>query len=293
MYKDRQTMPHIDTHARIYSHLAVILVRPEGPINLGSIARLCANFGVWQLRLVAPVCDPQDVLARQFALRGSSYLSEVKIYQDLASASADLLWRMGTTARRRKGSTQVGLAHEIGAEAYSKLRNPSALDSGDAHRLGLVLGPEASGLSSSEIEQCDALIRFELGGPLMSINLSHAAALALYGLGQGVQQIQDAAVDLSIAVAEEAVVDDASDIRATAGQRGLLQAVWLDALEQHGFFRRASKTRFAGVLAALMRRWDPCVMDVHRLMGMFKHLGAVRAGGGDRAKKPKAKAQRP
>ena len=40
--------------------LAVVLVEPAGPLNLGSVARLCANFGVDDLRLVAPRCDPAD-----------------------------------------------------------------------------------------------------------------------------------------------------------------------------------------------------------------------------------------
>lgn len=34
--------------------LAVVLVEPAGPLNVGSVARLCANFSVDELRLVAP-----------------------------------------------------------------------------------------------------------------------------------------------------------------------------------------------------------------------------------------------
>ena len=34
-----------------------MLVEPAGPLNIGSVARLCANFGVGELRLVAPRCD--------------------------------------------------------------------------------------------------------------------------------------------------------------------------------------------------------------------------------------------
>ena len=34
-----------------------MLVEPAGPLNIGSVARLCANFGVSELRLVAPRCD--------------------------------------------------------------------------------------------------------------------------------------------------------------------------------------------------------------------------------------------
>ena len=49
------------------AQLAVVLVEPSGPLNVGSVARLCANFGVDSLRLVAPRCDPTDPQAKQMA----------------------------------------------------------------------------------------------------------------------------------------------------------------------------------------------------------------------------------
>ena len=49
--------------------LAVVLVEPAGPLNVGSVARLCANFAIEQLRLVAPRCDHRGPEARQIATR--------------------------------------------------------------------------------------------------------------------------------------------------------------------------------------------------------------------------------
>ena len=37
--------------------LKIVLVEPAGPINVGSVARLCENFSVNELRLVSPKCD--------------------------------------------------------------------------------------------------------------------------------------------------------------------------------------------------------------------------------------------
>ena len=54
----------------------VILVEPSGPINIGSVARLCANYGVDELRLVAPRCDPKDSVAFQMAMRGANVLEK-------------------------------------------------------------------------------------------------------------------------------------------------------------------------------------------------------------------------
>ena len=41
----------------IKKSLKVVLVEPAGPINVGSVARLCENFSVNELRLVSPECD--------------------------------------------------------------------------------------------------------------------------------------------------------------------------------------------------------------------------------------------
>jgi len=40
-----------------FSNLKVILVEPNGPLNVGSVARLCSNFEVDELRIVSPKCD--------------------------------------------------------------------------------------------------------------------------------------------------------------------------------------------------------------------------------------------
>ena len=51
--------------------LHLVLVEPAGPLNVGSVARLCANYELAGLRLVAPRCDPLGEEAlRTLPLRG-------------------------------------------------------------------------------------------------------------------------------------------------------------------------------------------------------------------------------
>ena len=71
------------------AQLAVVLVEPSGPLNVGSVARLCANFGVASLRLVAPRCDPTDPQAKQMAVRGLEQLLSCQLYPSLQDAVAD------------------------------------------------------------------------------------------------------------------------------------------------------------------------------------------------------------
>jgi len=66
--------------------LCVVLVEPAGPLNVGSVARLCANFAVHDLRLVAPRCDPNDPDAVRMAVHGRSVLTSARIYPTLLAA---------------------------------------------------------------------------------------------------------------------------------------------------------------------------------------------------------------
>ena len=52
-----------------FSNLKVILVEPNGTLNVGSVARLCSNFEVDELRIVSPKCDIFSLEAIKMALK--------------------------------------------------------------------------------------------------------------------------------------------------------------------------------------------------------------------------------
>ena len=72
-----------------FSNLKVILVEPNGPLNVGSVARLCSNFEVEELRIVSPKCDIFSLEAKKMALKGQKYLDKCKIFDDLQEAIFD------------------------------------------------------------------------------------------------------------------------------------------------------------------------------------------------------------
>ena len=72
-----------------FSNLKVILVEPNGPLNVGSVARLCSNFEVDELRIVSPKCDIFSLEAKKMALKGQKFLDNCKIFQNLENAIRD------------------------------------------------------------------------------------------------------------------------------------------------------------------------------------------------------------
>ena len=69
------------------NNVVVVLVEPAGALNIGSVARLCANFNVDELRIVAPRCDHLSEPSLQMAVHGRSMLHTAKLYPCLLYTS--------------------------------------------------------------------------------------------------------------------------------------------------------------------------------------------------------------
>jgi tRNA/rRNA methyltransferase len=160
--------------------LHVVLVEPAGPLNLGSVARLCTNFAVTSLRLVAPRCDPQAPEARRMAVHGLPMLEGAREYPTLAAALADCGRIVATTGR--DDGAPLPLLPPAEALAWLVAVPPSPSSSPGA--TALVFGREDRGLTNQELLQAGRLLRIGTGPAYASLNLSHAVAVVLHELHQ-------------------------------------------------------------------------------------------------------------
>ena len=151
------------------AQLAVVLVEPSGPLNVGSVARLCANFDVGELRLVAPRCDHLGEEARRMAVHCGWLLEQARLFPSLSAALADCC-RVVATSGRRAGEPLPLQAPEPALRWLAQARGPCAL----------VFGREDRGLSNDELLQAGQLLTLGSGDAYASLNLSHAAALVLH-----------------------------------------------------------------------------------------------------------------
>ena len=104
--------------------LAVVLVEPAGPLNVGSVARLCANFDVDALRLVAPRCDHLGEEARLMAVHGEALLERAQLFPTLEAALADCRRVVATSGRIEEEALPLSGP----AEALSWLQGGSSPD---------------------------------------------------------------------------------------------------------------------------------------------------------------------
>lgn len=222
----------------------VVLVRTQGPVNLGMIARLCGNLGITDLRLVAPRCEIDCEDARKFAVHARDFLLAAPVFPDLASAVHDCGLVVGTSARVREAEAGIPMLPE---------EVPALLARRPAARWAIVFGNEADGLNEAELERCQAFVRLRTFGDIFSYNLSHAVAITLY---------QIASVD---APTPERIGEPA----ATRAEVDHLYAYWMHSLERFGYFRRTTRERFAPQLQRLMNHLHLSRHDVQMLWGMF------------------------
>src|SRR6187200_2580672 len=77
----------------------IILVEPQLGENIGAAARVMANFGLAQLRLVKPRDGWPSVQARRSASGADRVLDDALLYDTVAEAIADCTQVLATTAR--------------------------------------------------------------------------------------------------------------------------------------------------------------------------------------------------
>lgn len=133
----------------LLSNYAVVLVAPQGGLNVGSVARVMANFGFSDLRLVTPVINHLGDDARRMAVKASSILEAASVFPDLTSALADCQLALGTT--RRFGKYRENFLHpgDIPEFTSPHIKHGS---------IALVFGREDSGLLTEELDLCQRFI---------------------------------------------------------------------------------------------------------------------------------------
>lgn len=148
--------------------LVVVLDQVTDPHNVGAILRSCAAFGVAAVVATARHSAGASGVLFKAASGAYEHVPYVKV-TNLARAMAEM---------RDYGFTLVGLD----SEAETALSAVAV-----TLPLGLVLGAEGKGLRQLTRDTCDTVARLALPGAIVSLNVSNAAAVALYAARERLQ----------------------------------------------------------------------------------------------------------
>ena len=247
--------------------VAVVLVEPAGPRNVGGVARAIANFDgdplQLELRLVAPRCDHLGEEARHMAVHAAPLLEQARTFASLAEALADC-GRIVATSGRGEGEPMPpqepdrALAWLLGAPAQA----PTAV----------VFGREDRGLSRDELLMAGRLLTIETGPTYGSLNLAQAAAVVLQRLRVQATALSQGYAPAAITAATQAAP---APIQGEPARRQGLEDLLADAedlLLEVGFLHSHTAHARMAKVRGLLQRGQIDDGEVALLRGMVRQL---------------------
>jgi tRNA/rRNA methyltransferase len=148
---------------------AIVLVRPQLGENIGKAARAMLNFGLTDLRLVAPRDGWPNPAAGPAASGADQVLERARVFATVAEAVADCVHIYATTVRRRGLVVPVLSPEEVGREVQGN-DGPSAF----------LFGAERSGLETEEVALAGKIVTVPVNPDFRSLNLAQAVILIAY-----------------------------------------------------------------------------------------------------------------
>ena len=152
--------------------VAVILVEPQSPGNVGMVCRAMKNMGITDLRLVNP-CPLDHPEALKFAVSARDLLEQARLYNSLADALADTSVSVATTRRHGKYRNEIFSPAAVARKIASG-------DGGDC--TAIVFGREDSGLTTEEVSLCTWHATIPTSPEYGSLNLAQSVLIFCYEL---------------------------------------------------------------------------------------------------------------
>ena len=235
---------------------AIVLVEPQMGENIGAAARAMANFGLSDLRLVAPRDGWPNEKAMAAASRADHVIKAAKVFDTCAEAVADLNFVYATTARDRDLTKAVrGPVH-----AARHLRGLEAAGAAT----GLLFGRERWGLENDEIALADEILTLPVVPEFASLNIAQAVIVIAYEWRKAGFDGDDAAIPFSMPERSPP---------ATKEELVHLFDHLEGALDERNFFRPAEKKEsMVRHLRAIFQRVQLTAQEVRTLRGVISTL---------------------
>lgn len=238
---------------------AIVLVRPQLGENIGKAARAMLNFGLTDLRLVAPRDGWPNPDAGPAASGADAVLANARVFDSVADAIADCQHVYATTVRKR-GVTKPVVTPEAAARAMHAETGQSAI----------LFGPERSGLETDDVAIARTIITVPVNPDFASLNLAQAVILIAYEWSKGRALAQPPATELEPPAAQEEL----------DGMIAQLEAM----LEGAGYFYPPDRVPTTKrTLRALLTKPGWNAQEVRTLRGVLSSLERPRARGTGRA----------
>ena len=147
----------------------IVLVRPQLGQNIGKAARAMLNFGLTEMRLVAPRDGWPNPEAGPAASGADVVLERAEVFGTVQEAIAGCSTVFASTVRRRDLIMPV-----IGPDEMAERIADTS------ERTAILFGPERSGLETDEVALANAIVTVPINPDFASLNLAQAVILLAY-----------------------------------------------------------------------------------------------------------------
>ena len=149
----------------------IILFEPQLEENIGAAARAMLNFNFHNIRIIKKGWKPSKVSFKNSA-KADEILKNAKVFNNLEDAINDLQFVFATSNRKRDLNTDL-VNLKQGTKIINNYKNS---------KVGILFGPERSGLTNEHIALCDKIIEIPLNKNFKSLNLAQSVLLVVYEL---------------------------------------------------------------------------------------------------------------
>jgi tRNA/rRNA methyltransferase len=163
----------------------IVLGRPQLGQNIGKAARAMLNFGLTEMRLVAPRDGWPNPDAGPAASGADVVLEKANLFDTVAAAVADCSHVFASTVRRRDLVMPV-----VGPAQMAEQISVSS------ERSAILFGPERSGLETEDVALANAIVTVPINPDFGSLNLAQAVILLAYEWSRHSQLAQPPAKEL-------------------------------------------------------------------------------------------------
>jgi len=230
-----------------------VLVRPQLGQNIGKAARAMLNFGLTEMRLVAPRDGWPNPDAGPAASGADVVLEQAQLFDSVAGAVADCSLVFASTVRRRDLVMPV-----LGPEEMADRISASP------ERSAILFGPERSGLETEDVALANAIVTVPINPQFGSLNLAQAVILLAYEWSRRSELEQPPAKDL--------------EPPAPHGELDGLISQLNDELDAKGYFHPPSRTQATkNTLRTIFTKTGWSSREVKAIRGVIRELvGPVR-----------------
>ena len=147
-----------------------ILVKPQLGENIGACARSMKNFGFNKLHIVEPKINFPNHKAKATSVGAYDIINKAKVFNNVENAIKSFNLIVSLSARRR----DINKRH-ISLEEFQKIIKKKI-----NLNIGLMFGPEASGLSNKDLSISNYILQIPTSTKFKSLNLSHSLTIICY-----------------------------------------------------------------------------------------------------------------